>query len=98
MLLAKWSKSNRCFRAKAMRHLSPIYQAVSNRYMIKNYGSRFIKFKVVKFKRDNDNDIFLLLGDKVIGRYNAKKDAWDINYVYRLFINEAMFQDEDKNE
>jgi signal peptidase I len=98
LLLANWDHINYRLRAKARGYLSPIYWSISNWAMLKKLGSRLMKLKVVKFKREDDNDILLLLGDKIIGRYNARKAAWDINYKYRLFIDESIFLDEDKIE
>jgi signal peptidase I len=94
LLLAKWNHLNYRLRAKAKDYLIPIYWAISDREMPKKFGSRFINLKAVKFKRKDDNDIFLLLGEKVVGRYNARKDAWEIDCIYRLFIDKDKIQDE----
>jgi signal peptidase I len=96
LLLAKWDHINHRLRAKIKGYLSPIYWAISNSEMLKKFGSRFMNLKAVKFKREEDNDIFLLSGDRVIGKYDARKAAWDINCIYRLFIDEDIFQYEDK--
>jgi hypothetical protein len=92
LLIASWSNKNQRMKAKAIRHLYPVYLVMSKMDIFKNCGSRFIEPKVAIFKEKEKSKIVLLSGDRVIGRYNEELGEWNINYLYRFFVDSAKFQ------
>jgi len=68
----------------------PAYRWLGKTGILRNLFSRWMSVQVSCFKRSDDMELQLRLGQRVIGKCLPGQDRWLIRRPFRLFIDETM--------
>lgn len=74
------------FKLRIFSLFSPIYHWLAQSDIFKQLLSLQEKIKVISFKRPKGDELQLLFGHRVIGRYLPQEKNWRIKRPLRLFI------------
>ena len=77
--------------------LHPFYQAISRLGLIAWMLPASFRPRVVVFRVREENQLKLLLGKRVIGRYNNQKRQWQIHRPFQLFVNNKALPEQPEN-
>jgi len=72
--------------------LRPLYHALSHRGVIVGLLPVPFQPRVVVFHAQGRDQFQLLLGQRIIGRYDDQQHQWQIKRPFRLFVNERVLQ------
>ncbi len=72
--------------------LHPLYYALSRRGLIARLLPAPFRPRVVVFQTQGRDQLRLLLGQHIIGRYDDRKRQWQIQRPFRLFVDERVLQ------
>jgi len=67
--------------------LHPFYHRLSGSGIFHGWLSRFMKMRLLYFKKPQGKEIQLLMGKWIIGRYIPQRDSWQIRRPFRVFID-----------
>jgi hypothetical protein len=70
--------------------LRPLYQALSHRGLIAWLVPASLRPRVVVFQVRGRDQFQLLLGHRIIGRYDDQRHQWQIQRPFQLFVDERM--------
>jgi signal peptidase I len=98
LICAECSRYYLRFYVKCTRILYPISARFLKNGSLNQFGFALTKPRAAIFRGNDNENIVLLLGKKVIGKYDAKDDKWRIRQSYRLIVDEAMLPKIDTKE
>lgn len=76
-----------------LRSLRPVYHHLAGSVVLGRIRSH-VKPKVIHFKAlENESQLHLLIGDRVVGRLPPGQKRWQINPLFRLLVDEATLPD-----
>jgi hypothetical protein len=70
--------------------LHPIYSALARWGIVRPLLPARLRPRVVLFQANGRNDLRLLLGRRMVGRYDQRLDQWQIQRPLRLFVDERV--------
>jgi len=68
--------------------LHPLYRLMSRSGMVHRLLPHRLRPRVVMFQADGFPQLRLLLGRRIVGRYDVRRRQWHIRRPFRLFVNE----------
>ncbi|MFC1830354.1 hypothetical protein ACFL0O_12190 [Thermodesulfobacteriota bacterium] len=89
LVVARWARLVRAFDQKISWLLHPIYHYLSRSGIMHRILPSRWKIRTVIFKANGHNHTRLLLGERVVGRYNIRHGRWQIQRPFRLFVDET---------
>lgn len=98
-LIGRWLRWRRIPDRVISHLLRPFYHDLSRRGNIARLLPRRFRPRVVVFQVKGQDHFRLLLGQRVIGRYNERNHHWQIQRPFRLFVDERALpcqQDKEK--
>ena len=75
----------------ALPWLEPVYQALSRRGSVARLLPVSYRPRVVVFRTGGRDQFQLLMGQRVIGRYNDQRHQWQIRRPFHLFVDQKLF-------
>jgi len=96
-LISRWLRWRRFLDRGLSPLLHPLYQGLSRGGLIARVLPVPLRPRVVCFHTLGQEQFCLLLGKRIIGRYNAQRQEWQIQRPYCLFVDQRLlrrFQDE----
>ena len=91
-LTNRWLRWQRVLDRGFSNLLSPLYHALSHRGVIVGLLPVPFQPRVVVFHAQGREQFQLLLGQRIIGRYDDQQHQWQIKRPFRLFVNERVLQ------
>jgi signal peptidase I len=67
--------------------LHPFYHRLSGSGIFHGWLSRFMKMRLLYFKKPQGTEIQIMMGKWIIGRYIPQRDSWQIRRPFRIFID-----------
>jgi hypothetical protein len=86
-LTNRWLRWRRALARGASPLLHPLYQALSHRGLIARLLPAPFRPRVVVFRVRGRDQFQLLLGQRVIGRYDDQSHRWNIQRPFQLFVD-----------
>jgi SynChlorMet cassette protein ScmC len=86
-LTSRWLRWRRVLDRGASPLLHPIYQALSRWKLITWALPASLQPRVVVFHAQGRDQFWLLLGQRVIGRYDDQRRRWQIQRPFQLFVD-----------
>jgi signal peptidase I len=86
---AKWTNFRSGIYTKIIDLARPCYHFVKRIPFPRGLFVAFLRPKIAVFESKGKISMTLLLGGAVIGRYDSHNHRWQINKLYRFFINES---------
>lgn len=86
-LTSRWLRCRRILGKAVSNLLHPLYNALSRWGVIARLLPAPLRPRVVVFQAHGQDQLRLLLGQQVIGRYDALKRQWQIQRPFRLFVD-----------
>jgi len=69
--------------------IHPIYRGLTISGMFLIYCRFLPEIRILAFNRPKGKELYLLMGNRIIGRHSPEYVQWRIERPFRLFINEA---------
>jgi hypothetical protein len=91
-LTSRWFRWQRVIDRGVSPLLHPFYQALSNWKLIAWALPASFRPRVVVFHARGRDQLQLLLGQRIIGRYDDQRHQWQIQRPFRLFVDERVLQ------
>lgn len=82
-----WRRWQRTFRRVMTTLLSPLYQSLSQRGLVARMMPHRFLPRVVTFQSGGQERLRLLLGQRIIGTYDAQAGQWRITRPFKLIVN-----------
>ena len=98
-LTSRWLRWRRVLDRGVSPLLHPLYQALSHRGLIARVLPASFRPRVVVFHVQGRDQFQLLLGQRIIGRYDEQRHQWQLQRPYKLFVDKRALpkpQDEDR--
>ncbi|MCP5052175.1 MAG: SynChlorMet cassette protein ScmC [bacterium] len=92
------NRIRRIFILIVLRLLHGLYEDLANAGLFRKLLPFKFRPRVYVFKSGKSSFFKLLMGKRVIGNYNEKRQQWLIKRPYRLFINKAELPDPQKKK
>ena len=89
-LTSRWLRWRRTLNHDLSLLLHPLYQALSHRGLIAWVLPASFRPRVVVFHAQDRDQFQLLLGQRVIGRYDDQRQQWQIQRPFRLLVDERV--------
>ena len=86
-LTSRWQRWRRVLDHGASPLLHPLYQALSRWQLIAWALPASLRPRVVVFRAQGRDQFQLLLGKRVIGRYDDRRQRWQIQRPFRLLVD-----------
>lgn len=97
-LTSRWIRWRRILDRSVSPLLHPLYQAISNWGLIVWLLPAPFQPRVVVFRAQGRDQFQLLLGQRIIGRYDDQKHQWQIQRPFKFFVDErALPRQQDKD-
>jgi hypothetical protein len=87
-LTSRWLHWRRILDHGLSHLLHPLYQVLSHRGLIAWVLPASFRPRVVVFHAQDRDQFQLLLGQRIIGRYDEQRQLWQIQRPFRLFVDE----------
>jgi hypothetical protein len=91
-LKSRWLRWRRFLDRGVSPLLHPLYHALSHRGLIARLVPVPFRPRVVVFQTQGRDQFQLLLGQRIIGRYDDNRRAWQIQRPFRLLVDERVLQ------
>jgi hypothetical protein len=85
--LLRWRRS---VDRNVSRVLHPLYHALARRGLVRRLLPGSLRPRLVVFRADGRSQPRLLLGGRIVGRYDARQGEWRIQRPFRLFVDEGV--------
>jgi hypothetical protein len=95
-LVSRWFRWLRILDRGVSPLLHPIYHALSHSRLIAWLLPAPLRPRVVVFQIRGQDQFQLLLGQRIIGRYDGQRHQWQIQRPFRLFVNERLLPRQQK--
>ena len=89
---SRWLRWRRVLDRGVSPLLHPLYQALSRCGLIARLAPAPFRPRVVVFHARGRDQFQLLLGKRIIGRYDDQKHQWHIQRPFRLFVDDSILQ------
>ena len=86
---ARWVHRRRAAERVLGRLLRPLYRRLAASGLLPLLVPRRLQPRVVRFLVDGEQRLRLLAGCRVVGHYDARREAWRIRRPYRLLVDES---------
>ncbi len=97
-LTSRWLRWRRVVDRRVSRLLHPPYRALSHWGLIAWLLPASFRPRIVVFQTHGQDQIRLLLGQHVIGRYDHQQRQWEIQRPFRVFVDErVLHRQQDEN-
>jgi len=97
---SRWLRWRRFLDSGVSPLLRPLYRALSHLGLIARVLPAPFRPRVVVFHAQGRDQFQLLLGRRIIGRYDDQRNQWQIQRPFRLFVNGKLLprqQDQDRS-
>jgi hypothetical protein len=91
-LTSRWLRWRRVLDRGVSHLLHPLYYILSRCGLIARLLPAPFRPRVVVFQTQGQDQFRLLLGQRIIGRYDDQKRQWQIQRPFRLFVDERVLQ------
>jgi hypothetical protein len=91
-LKSRWLHWRRALDRGVSPLLHPLYYALSHRGVIAGLLPPPFRPRVIVFRARGRDQFQLLLGPRIIGRYDDQKHQWHIQRPFRLFVDDRILQ------
>ncbi len=79
----------RCsFTQSAASLLRPFYHSLAQSGIVRRLLPFRLQFRIVSFQTNTSSSLRLLLGRRVVGRYDHERGQWQITRPFRVFLDE----------
>ena len=97
-LTSRWLRWRRILDRGASPLLHPLYQALSHWGLIARLAPAPFRPRVIVFHAQGQDQFQLLLGQRIIGRYDDQRHQWQIQRPFKLFVDgRALPRQQDKD-
>ena len=97
-LTSRWLHWGRIPGSGVSYLLHPLYSALSRSGLTVRLLPASLRPRVVVFQAQGQEQVRILMGQQVIGRYDTRKRQWQIQRPFRLFVNERMLPERQKKD
>jgi len=91
-LTSRWLRRRRVPSSAVSRLLHPLYLTLSRRGLIAKLLPAPLRPRAVVFEAQGRDQLRLLMGRRVIGRFDRQKHQWQIRRPFRLFVDERKIE------
>lgn len=88
-LVAHLTRWQRALERRLSPLLRPIYRFLTRGGIVRRLLPSRFNPRVVIFQANGRGHLWLLLGGRVVGRYDAQQRQWQIQRLFRLFVDES---------
>jgi len=82
-------KGIRMIDTEISRLFYPVYDWLARSGILRRWLKGRVDVRVVSLNRPGGKELYLLLGQRAVGRWLPGKDRWQIRRPFRLFVDEA---------